>query len=1071
MANIANPLDQSLISKDYKEATSVTPLSEDVKKDLQKSSFGYAHKISTITAKEIAHYEKSGKTTLTCVRVASKIITTVLVLFVIFSAAAPLFSLHVYWLPWAGLGGYLFLALIQGILVQKAHTQERRQEALSLYQEMLSQHRFYPMTEAELPLVDERVVSDQMQRKALEKKQPVHGLTDRISRTVQKYDLEADCAVRAMTAAQMGGLFDPCSEREWKDIRGRAREAKRELYQDHPGPVKKWFQKQFSFLFSETAPPEKRMASYRRKMHEARNEADKSQGALADLTSIRLNPQKVPAPDLPSSIEHLDHLLKRFHLVSEKLKALEVYAKATDPKFRYEKEVGEKYKNLCEEQRALTTLLSPVIEFFAENREEEESSLVSSSQFSPLREYYGLKAIVLFVSNSNACVEAYNAISEKTQAAVPINQKELAQFLENFTNQWKNLQVEINKLKKVAFSFPEQLRALEQWLQEAPMVSAPQELINSPQELQGIGIWLAQRNHLIKFLQPLMQQIDPNKEVAIQGIMAYLLLQENYPHTKEEEIAWLSKLITKIEAEIARLAVAERELRQEFEEALEKRPARLLEKMQHSIEALKTLPWYQQNYAEEGVKLESKIAALAQVLEKKEFEEERLVELETEVRKFVEKARKRPFFERTALFWKVVTTTPQAPASEQSVPSENATLQQRHKIEELHIREQLKQVDLSIVRTNRFQRIALDWLAVTVLLVVDAFVFSNAWASFGITLGLVGVMGSRYLVDYRLQYFQKKKKAIQMEERLRNPYPKDKDFEFESGKRRIHNGALETTPLPGNRPQLRHLKDVAGRYGLDGLEKRHAELLIYPNLKLPFPKRKSETKANEQDGEKKQVQKLSPEEVAQRRQEYKEEWDKARSELLISEKSLFEQQIKKDQNKIRRRLSALEERGKAVAQEKTSFPKQWNLERTKRNDAGVKALASLNSLLERRKKASLGISENDAQKQIEYINAYRSALQSWLEKQNSEKKEVPSQIDEEIKALNSFLYAAECLEMFFKEEDLWTVKEKREISEVKKLATQEKALYSRLKDLMLFEGNYPSAKEALEKSLEQQKAS
>ncbi len=148
---------------------------------------------------------------------------------------------------------------------------------------------------------------------------------------------------------------------------------------------------------------------------------------------------------------------------------------------------------------------------------------------------------------------------------------------------------------------------------------------------------------------------------------------------------------------------------------------------------------------------------------------------------------------------------PAEPFVEEELP-ENPILRRR-KIEELRLDEMLKACDKEMLRTNMIRLLAVRGPLIILLIVegILASIISGPWTFWGLCLLTMAGEGISYYVNYRLRLMERKKEAIKLQYILRD-HP-------------------DIGAIPGNHPELAQLKEVQGKYGLEGIAPTWARAL------------------------------------------------------------------------------------------------------------------------------------------------------------------------------------------------------------------------------------------------------
>ena len=140
----------------------------------------------------------------------------------------------------------------------------------------------------------------------------------------------------------------------------------------------------------------------------------------------------------------------------------------------------------------------------------------------------------------------------------------------------------------------------------------------------------------------------------------------------------------------------------------------------------------------------------------------------------------------------------------QILPADPLSL--RHHVKELKVNSQLKKLDKHLHRVNFFHKAGVEWLAVSVLLIVESIFFAYPAVSIGITVGIIAIMASGVIFQNYFTNVDRKKLALKME---RHSY---RQLDPEIGN------------VPGHPEALQELKSLTERYHLDSAQGTQASL-------------------------------------------------------------------------------------------------------------------------------------------------------------------------------------------------------------------------------------------------------
>ncbi len=251
------------------------------------------------------------------------------------------------------------------------------------------------------------------------------------------------------------------------------------------------------------------------------------------------------------------------------------------------------------------------------------------------------------------------------------------------------------------------------------------------------------------------------------------------------------QLITKIEEDITRISKLFTEEDEQF--------SALKQSFAAEKEKIEQLPDQQ---IDEEVKTEQYQTSL-QALKKLQCD---LIALEDK------KVRKQGFF---SLCWEVMRKG-RAPALEREEPIPiNPALWSRH-ITQLRLENRMHKVDNKIYWTKVTGDIGPQLVVVIPLLILEAFFVTNPWVCFATFCGGMVALPISYVIELYATSIEKKKRALKM---YRDPEPN-----IEGKKVQMFDPELKQ--IPGNRPVLRDLQDVAKRYGLDGIRPTASKLMV-----------------------------------------------------------------------------------------------------------------------------------------------------------------------------------------------------------------------------------------------------
>lgn len=895
--------------------------------------------IVTNLEREIEAYQVKGHQTVSHLKTAAKIIgimtiflviTTVVItpLATVVHPMGPYVLPHAGWIPFAGLGGTFFFIVIQNALEHNALVKNKRQEARLLYQEMLKTHSIHPFTEAELPVIDQRLRSDRLLKKEFSKLPTANA--DNVERLVEDYDLDTELTGKATAAGLLGQLADPLSKKEWGRVREGIQKGKRGFKQQHPGRVKRWLQKLPFPCFTPKTPFQK-IKNYCIQIRRARADAMEIEGPISELTAKKVSElglaklRKIPSNGLGSRLQKFDPLneqLEILRIMYEEVKGLyratpfacgdkyvtlekveETFRlresflqfvecvkksfdeKAADPSINFSQTEGLsgfylllKSGNIQDHFNRLEDLFSSYNQCdYQEVKQRYQNKFIESlngflNLVQDIPEFKALRTYVISHNDSSTGFKSWseNVIEKCRVSTSTIMQKlefdpllydtkpiELAQAL--FVDRYQTITSSSSSSKNRAQAISEMIEVkdilenafelleygpLTEWLNTFPNLDKD----NCDQStIQGLTVWWEQcpTEALIKF----HNDIKTHHEFI--DIVSMILGQ--FPTDERQEASWTTQLTNNFEAYYQRLFITVKELRQDVFDWSEQLPTQRIARMRHRIEEIHNkCEWFKEVRDPKIAAFQARINALENALltlhlspadlgdQKKKEEAAALKKVEawmktcTNLEKQIEQLNKRPFKVHVHYFWQEMrkgkTNASSTPLVSQGIVSDHPGIQNR-KVEELKIQHLLKEVDRNIVTTIKIRNIGLEGVlrhvAVTVLVIVDAYIFSNSWTGFAITLGIVGMMAGHRLVDYRLHHLQQRKKRLQMLERLNHPVPADENFDFEKDWRKVRSGDLGSkNGLPGNRPALMYLKEVTSKYHLAETTPTHSEWMF-----------------------------------------------------------------------------------------------------------------------------------------------------------------------------------------------------------------------------------------------------